>query len=228
MKASRRGRLFCSRLRQHSGGHIGLMKNKHSRLPLIIKHKPTAGDEKELIDRCLKNDAMAQRTLFDQYAPRMLGICYRYASSREEAEDILQEGFIRVFENLGKFRREAALSTWITRVMINTALNHLNKHHKVSWQNDLEPVSNMNEYSDVQLHHYDAQIVMECIQQLPAGYRMVLNLYAIEGLSHKEIGEQLNIKEATSRSQFAKAKAALMLILRSKGINYQVHEARQI
>lgn len=156
----------------------------------------------------------------------MLGVCYRYANNLQEAEDMMQEGFVKIFDNIGKFRFESTLTTWVTRIMINTAINFLQKHHKVSWVNDLESQENVLDYSNNQLHEYDSRIIMECIHQLPAGYRMVLNMYAIEGFSHKEIAEKLNIKEATSRSQFAKAKMQLMQVLSNKGIEIKTHEAR--
>lgn len=156
----------------------------------------------------------------------MLGVCYRYANNMQEAEDMMQEGFVKVFDNIGRFRFEAGLTTWITRIMINTALNFLQKHNKISWSNELEPVENTLNYSNDQLHQYDTRLVMDCIQQLSPGYKMVLNLYAIEGFSHKEIAEQLNIKEATSRSQYAKAKMQLMQALINKGIEFKPNEAR--
>lgn len=199
---------------------------KSSKLSLIIKHKPTSADERELIERCIKEDRKAQHLLFTKYSSKMLGVCYRYANNMQEAEDMLQEGFIKVFDNISKFRFEAGLTTWITRIMINTALNFLQKHNKIAWNNELEPVENMLEYSSDQLHAYDTRLVMDCIQQLSPGYKMVLNLYAIEGFSHKEIAEQLNIKEATSRSQYAKAKMQLMQALVNKGIEFKPNEAR--
>lgn len=148
----------------------------------------------------------------------MLGVCYRYASSKEEAEDMMQEGFIKVFDNLKRFRMESSLQTWITRIMINTALNHL----KVAKRLRLESLDQLTEQdmpmpSEVQLHQYDSRVVMDCIQQLPDGYRVVLNLYAIEGFSHKEIASQLGINESTSRSQFARAKNLLMKKLEQVG-----------
>jgi RNA polymerase sigma-70 factor (ECF subfamily) len=133
-----------------------------------------------------------------------------------------------VFNNIGRFRQQSSLKTWITRIMINSAINYLRKHHKVAWDNDLEEVTDELKYSDTQLHSYDSQVVMDCIQELPIGYRMVLNLYAVEGYSHKEIAEQLNIKEATSRSQYAKAKTYLQKLLGQKGIVYHFNEARGI
>lgn len=151
----------------------------------------------------------------------MLGICYRYANNAQEAEDMMQEGFVCVFNKLNQFRGDASLKTWITRVMINTSINYLKKHHKIKWDNDVDLVANHLEYSSEQLLQYDAKVVMTCMQNMPDGYRMVINLFAIEGYSHKEIANLLGIKEATSRSQYAKAKAYLQKQLIKNGIVYK-------
>jgi RNA polymerase sigma factor (sigma-70 family) len=201
---------------------------QNSRLSLIVKHKTTFSNEQELIERCIKEDRVAQHALFSTYGPVMLGVCYRYAHNREEAEDMMQEGFVLVFNNIGRFRQQSSLKTWITRIMINSAINYLRKHHKISWEHELDDVADELKHSDIQLHGYDSQVVMGCIQELPLGYRMVLNLYAMEGYSHKEIAEQLKIKEATSRSQYAKAKTFLQKLLSQKGIVYNLNEARGI
>lgn len=199
---------------------------QNSRLSLIIRHKTTFASEQELIERCMKEDPVAQHALFAKYASVMLGVCYRYARNREEAEDMMQEGFIQVYNHIKGFRQQSSLKTWITRIMINAAINYLRKHHKISWDAPLEAVAEEAGYSEVQMHLYDKQVVMDCIQKLPVGYRMVLNLYAVEGYSHREVSEYLNIKEATSRSQYAKAKSYLQKMLDKKGIVYRVHEQK--
>ena len=173
------------------------------------------------MQRCLREETNAQMLLFNKYAPAMLGICFRYANNSQEAEDMMQEGFVHVFNKLSQFKGHSALKTWITRIMINTSINYLRKHHKIKWDNDLGFVSDNLDHSNEQFSNYDAKVVMQCMQTLPDGYRMVLNLFAIEGFSHKEIGEMLGIKEATSRSQFAKAKNYLQKQLAQNGIFYK-------
>jgi RNA polymerase sigma-70 factor (ECF subfamily) len=188
---------------------------------LHIKHSIQNISEAELLQRCLGEDRNAQWILFNRYAPAMLGICNRYANNAQEAEDMMQEGFVCVFNKLGQFRGEASLKTWITRIMINTSINYLKRHHKVKWDHDMDEVANDLEYSNEQLLSYDVKVVMTCMQNMPDGYRMVINLFAIEGYSHKEIAHMLGIKEATSRSQYAKAKAYLQKQLVKNGIVYK-------
>lgn len=202
--------------------------NKEDKLALHIKHSITFTSEEELVDRCLKEDRVAQHALYNKYASSMLGICNRYASHVQEAEDMMQDGFIQVFNNIGKFRFQSSLKTWITRIMINTAINYVRKHHKFQWEGELEIVSDSMEYSAEMLTSYDAKLVMKSIQQLPTGYKMVLNLFAIEGYSHKEIADMLGIQEATSRSQYAKAKASLMKELNKYGIVYKGNGAKSV
>lgn len=179
-----------------------------------------------MVKRCLENDQVAQHAIFTRYASAMLGLCYRYANNKPEAEDMMQDGFVLVFKYLGNFKFESSLKTWITRIMINNAINYIKKYHKIKWDFNTEMVSDSIDYSEEQFHQYDSGIIMQCIQQLPLGYKMVLNLHAIEGLPHKDVAEKLNIKEATSRSQYAKAKVYLQKLLAQKGINISRHEAK--
>lgn len=165
--------------------------------------------EEELIEGCIAGKRSAQNRLFDKYAPKMLGVCYRYAQTEHDAEDIMQDGFVKVFKNLSKFRRESSLETWIRRVMINTALNFLKATQKLRMQADIEVAENDANFSISQWNTMDTQLIMDCIHSLPVGYRVVLNMFAIEGYSHKEIAQELAITESTSRSQFARAKVLL-------------------
>ena len=165
--------------------------------------------EEELIEGCIAGKRSAQNRLFDKYAPKMLGVCYRYAQTEHDAEDIMQDGFVKVFKNLSKFRRESSLETWIRRVMINTALNFLKATQKLRMQADIEVAENDANFSISQWNNMDTQLIMDCIHSLPVGYRVVLNMFAIEGYSHKEIAQELAITESTSRSQFARAKVLL-------------------
>ena len=171
-----------------------------------------------LIQGCLRNEASAQQELYYRYSPKMLSVCYRYAKSREDAEDMLQEGFIKVFTQIHQFQNRGALEGWIRRIIVHTCINNLKKNKKFSDSVDIihaasVPVREENIPSILQ-----AKQVVECIRLLPMGYRTVLNLYAIEGYSHREIGEILDIEESTSRSQYTRAKAMLEDILVRKNI----------
>lgn len=178
-------------------------------MALVLKYKKSGITEQELVHRCIKNDVAAQRMLFEQYSSALLGICFRYAKNEDNAHEILQLSFIKIFDCLSKFRFESSLSTWLTKITINVALNFIKKNEKVKWESDIESIYENKSFSVEQLHHIDLNTLMNCIQELPAGYRLVLNMFAIEGYSHKEIAFELNIKESTSRSQFTRAKLLL-------------------
>jgi RNA polymerase sigma factor (sigma-70 family) len=164
----------------------------------------------QLVNDCLRGDAVAQRQLYDEFAGSMLGVCYRYTKSMNDAEDVMQEGFIMVFRNLHQFAFSGELGGWVRRIMVNTAINYLKKNSR--YQTDLS-------FRDGVLHPVsddDPEVMMstkelaELIRQLPAGYQTIFNLHAIEGYSHVEIGRILGIKEGTSRSQYARARALLI------------------
>lgn len=170
-----------------------------------------------LIAGCLNKNPVAQRELYNRYSPKMLSVCYRFAQSREDAEDMLQEGFIKVFSNMHTFGNKGAFEGWIRRIIVHTCINVLKRNRKFNDNVELE--------HGVQLQIKDnihslmqAKQVVECIRLLPIGYRTVLNLYALEGYSHREIGEILDIEESTSRSQYTRAKVMLEQILIKKRV----------
>lgn len=164
--------------------------------------------EKEIIDGCKAGKPTAQKALFLKYGPVMLTVCRRYARHIMEAEDFVQDGFIKVFRNIDKFKGESALGTWIRRIMINNALKHVAKSAFKK-----ESIGIADNYDrDVDPGTYaklSAEDIMKLVAELPTGYKVVFNLYAIEGYSHKEIAEQLDIGESTSRSQLLKARRML-------------------
>ena len=161
------------------------------------------------MQRCLKGDAQAQKQFYDRFAKRMLGVCYRYVQNVQEAEDILQDGYIRAFRYMKDFRNEGSLEGWLRRIMVTTALNFLKSQKNFRQETELnEAFDQPGEITDA-LQRIENVEVMQLIQQLSPGYRAVLNLFAIEGYSHKEIGDLLNITESTSRSQYTRAKQLL-------------------
>ncbi len=164
--------------------------------------------DQKLIHRCLKHDRKAQQQLFNRFAPKMMFLCARYARHSMEAEDILQEGFIRVFTYLKDFKFKGSLEGWIRRIMVHTALRHIDKSllnmEPLGIAEHLEEVSG----TDV-LAKLSEQELLAIIHELPIGYRTVFNLYVVEGFSHQEIGNLLGIQVGTSRSQLLKARKIL-------------------
>lgn len=170
--------------------------------------------QERLIKACLRNDRASQKQLYEQYAEVMLGVCYRYTKSVNDAEDVLQEGFIKVFTKLHQYKSEGELGAWIRRIMVTTALNFLKTNVKYRDQlafdnTELHPVA--DDDPGVLL---DAKELASMIRQLPAGYQAIFNLHAVEGYTHPEIGALLGINEGTSRSQYARARALLVTWLK--------------
>ena len=180
--------------------------------------------EDVMIQGCLENLASAQEALYNRFSPRMLGVCYRFAKNREDAEDMMQEGFIKIFTQIHQFRSQGALEGWIRRIIVHTCINILKKNKKFTDSVDLFHAGSMylNESNIPSI--LQAKQVVECIRLLPLGYKTVLNLYAIEGYSHKEIAAILDIEESTSRSQYTRAKSMLEDVLIRKKIIQQPRE----
>jgi RNA polymerase sigma-70 factor (ECF subfamily) len=180
--------------------------------------------EELMVQGCLDNIAAAQEALYNRFSPRMLGVCYRFARNREDAEDMMQEGFIKVFTQIHQFRGQGVLEGWIRRIIVHTCINVLKKNKKFTDSVDLFHAGSMylNENNIPSI--LQAKQVVECIRLLPVGYKTVLNLYAIEGYSHKEIAAILDIEESTSRSQYTRAKSMLEDVLLKKKIIQQPRE----
>ncbi len=189
--------------------------------PIFIGIKILLMTEEQMLAGTIKNNAAAQEALYNRFSPRMLGVCYRFAKNREDAEDMLQEGFIKVFTQLHQYRNEGALEGWIRRIVVHTCINILKKNKKFSDSVDIIHANGIHIKEDMIPAIMQAKQVVECIRLLPIGYRTVLNLYAIEGFSHREIGQLLDIEESTSRSQYTRAKAMLEDILVKKNIMYK-------
>lgn len=170
--------------------------------------------DEQLVKKCLENDPLAQKQLFDSFSRKMMGVCIRYSQDQEEAQDVLQMGFIKVFEKLHMYSSEGSLEGWIRKVIVNTALDNIRKNKKFNDNVELEKVDfQLENYSESGLDALSAKDLLKIIQQMPTGFRTVFNLYAIEGYSHKEIAEQLNISVSTSKSQYSRAKVYLQKII---------------
>jgi RNA polymerase sigma factor (sigma-70 family) len=174
--------------------------------------------EESILQGCLQNDALAQRELYQRYSPKMLSVCYRFAHNREDAEDMLQEGFIKVFTQIQTFRSQGAFEGWVRRIIVHTCINHLKKNKKFNDSVDIIHATGVQVREESIPSIVQAKQIVECIRLLPIGYRTVLNLYAIEGFSHKEIADMLDIEESTSRSQYTRARQMLEDILVKKKI----------
>ncbi len=178
----------------------------------VSYYKPTKPlyklTEFELIKGCIKQNSNCQRALFDEYAGKFMTVCLRYAKDPMEAEDMLQEGFVRIFNNLHQFKFEGSFEGWMRRIVVNVALKHLQK--KKLQFSEIKDNQQQGPSLDAQAYsHLGEEDILKLINQLPDGYRLVFNLNVIEGYSHEEIANFLNIQPSTSRSQLVKARKML-------------------
>ncbi|WP_421827821.1 RNA polymerase sigma factor [Larkinella sp.] len=181
--------------------------------------------EAQLITALQRADSRAQKALFERYSSKMLTICVRYVSNRYEAEEILMDGFMRVFEKIGQYKNEGSFEGWIRRIMVNESLMYLRKNKQWRAEIALEEAAPEADttFADQDLM---AEDLMNLLEQLPSGYKTVFNLYAIEGYSHAEIAESLGITESTSKSQLHRARALLQRLLtqldvKKKSVSYE-------
>ncbi|MGI8952177.1 MAG: RNA polymerase sigma factor [Chitinophagaceae bacterium] len=169
---------------------------------------------KELIKNCLEGKRLAQELLYQQFAEIMMGVCYRYTKSAEDAEDILQEGFIKVFTKMHQFKNEGDLGAWIRKIMVNTAITYLNKHNRYKKDMKLETVL-MHPVSDADPEiSIDTKQLVELIRTLPSGYQTVFNLVAVEGYNLIEVAHLLNTNENTIRSRYSRSRSMIIGLLR--------------
>lgn len=167
-------------------------------------------DEQQLITGCKEGKSWAQKAIYDRYAAAMMSVCVRYVTDRETARDLLQEGFIKLFTKIDSFTGAGAFGGWVRRIFVTTSLEYLRQNDALKQSASIEEYGNYIENDDVTvLQKISADDLMACVAQLSDGYRTVFNLYAIEGYSHAEIAEMLVISEATSRSQFMRARKIL-------------------
>jgi len=173
--------------------------------------------DEQIIEGCLSGKRKAYSLLFQKYASVMMGICMRFCKNRDDAEDVLQEGFIKVFSNMENYRHEGSFEGWIKRIMINSAIDHYKNNLKHSFHYNVDEMEDHSILDDQhghdpgspQFQDIPREKLMELIQGLPDGYRMVFNLYAIEGMSHREIAAKLDFTENTSKTQLMKARRTL-------------------
>lgn len=167
-------------------------------------------DIKQIIKGCLAGDRRDQELLYRRHSSRLYAVCLQYSGNDDEARDILQEGFIKIFENLQNYKHEGSFEGWMRRIVVNTALEKFRSRHSLFRVEDIDAITEPEASSDDEDYAgLDAVDLLYIIRELPPKYRMVFNLYAIEGYSHKEIGQMLNISEGTSKSNLSRARTIL-------------------
>lgn len=175
---------------------------------------------REILIGCKNNDRQAQRALYELLNKKLMGLSIRYTRSREDAKDVFQESFIKIYKSVGGIQKEASLEGWAKRIVINTAINHYNKnkkHQECLYVDEIE--RSTDHMDDDDIDHLSDEQLLEMINSLPEGSKLVFNLYIIEGYSHKEISEILDISVGTSKSQLNRAKTLLKQMLEKLGIN---------
>ncbi len=180
-------------------------------------------EENNLIQACLGRERWAQKALYEEFYSPMMGVCLRFANNEDEALDILHEGFIKVFNNIGKYNAGTSLNAWIRRIMVNTAIDYYRKNIRRRTE-DIEQAFDLSTQDADAISQCSEKEILEAIQQLTPAYRTVFNLYVIEGYSHREIAETMNITESTSRSNLVKARFKLRALLASR---YDAHEEEE-
>ncbi len=174
--------------------------------------------EAEIIEGCKKGKAAFQEALYQSYSRRMMAVCLRYTKSRFEAEDIFQEAFVKVFKNVNAYQG-GSFEGWMRRIFVNTALTHYQRNRRYHEQSDYDDIQESHPSGEDVLSKINSQQLLGLINSLPEGYRVVFNLYAVEGFTHREIGEMLGISEGTSKSQLSKAKSQLRSMLEKLSIS---------
>ena len=160
----------------------------------------------KLIESCRKGDRAAQKIMYDRLASRMFPVCMRYIGDRTAAEDVLQDGFITLFTRLDSYKGEGSFEGWARRIFVTTALMSLRKKDALKMSDELDSVRGMKTETTSQMQNIGYKELMKLVMSLPPGFRTVFNMYALEGYSHKEIGEMLGITETTSRTQLSRAR----------------------
>lgn len=165
--------------------------------------------DEEIVKGCLKGNRQSQEMLYQKFAKKMYGICMSYAGDREFAQDILQIGFIKVFNNLGNYKSEGSLEGWIRKIVVNTAIDAIRQKQSIDKHLGAETSEVQGYYDSNILPRLQLKELVEFIKRLPEGARVIFNLFAVEGYSHKEIAKELNISEGTSKSQYSRARGLL-------------------
>ena len=170
-------------------------------------------DETDLVKACARRERWAQKLLYEQYYGPMMGVCLRYSNNSQDALDLLHEGFIKVFKNIGRYEPGTSLSAWMRRIMVNTSIDYYRKKVRRRTE-DIDQAYDLKQDDPDAVSRMSTQEILSAVQKLTPVYRMVFNLYVVEGYSHREIGERMGITESTSRSNLVKARAKLKDLLK--------------
>ncbi|MFK8164351.1 MAG: RNA polymerase sigma factor [Lewinella sp.] len=173
-------------------------------------------DEKQFIAALVKGDRGAQKVLYETYYGQLMSICQRYGGSEDEAMDLLHESFIKIFKKIGRYESGTALLAWMRRITVNTAIDHYRRNVRRRTE-DLDQAYSLSSDAPDVFAQFGAREILAAVQKLPPTYRTIFNLYVVEGYSHREIGEQLQITESTSRSNLVKARGKLQKVLIAPG-----------
>jgi RNA polymerase sigma factor (sigma-70 family) len=176
--------------------------------------------EQQFITALVRQERWAQQQLYEQYYGKMMGVCLRYAGSRDEALDLLHEGFIKIFQNISRYKVGTALAAWIRTIMVNTCIDHYRKNIRRRTDDIDQAYSLSSDDPDV-LSNLTEREILDAVQELSPAYRAVFNLYVVEGYSHKEIGDALDITESTSRSNLVKARLKLQEYFEQKRMEFE-------
>lgn len=183
-------------------------------MSLILKNVLSVNIQ-EIVDKCKKNDRQAQVVLYNWLAPKLLGLCVRYFKDRSEAEDTMQDALVKIFMNLDKYRDDHYFEAWCKRIALNCALNQLKVNNRMKFDRDLKKIEN-TEFTEAEVSSVNPEQIISCLDGLPEGYRTIVNLFLIDGFSHKDIADKLGISESTSRSQYSRARHQLSKLLKEK------------
>ena len=166
-------------------------------------------DEQSLIAVCIKGNQIAQKTLFESFSPKFFALCLRYMKSTDDAEDVLQEGMVKIFTKLPEYSGTGSFEGWMRRIIVNTCLDQIRKNQKLKFDVSIDKEEYKLSMNAHILENMSANELIEEIKKMPPGYRVVFNMFAIEGYSHQEIAQKLGVKESTSKSQYLRARAYL-------------------
>lgn len=193
---------------QHFGQNVHLNTRVNNRNQLEERDVKNL-NEQEIIALCKQGNRLAQKKIYDSLSPKMFSMCLRYMGNREEAEDVLQDGFLALFSKLDSYSGDGSFEGWARKVFVNTALMTLRKNDVLKQSEEIDNAVGITAGNTSAIQNMSYKELLKIISELPSGYRTVFNMYAIEGFSHKEISEALGISEATSRSQYLRARAIL-------------------
>ena len=173
----------------------------------------------QVIEGCIINKRKAQIELYAHYAPVLMAICLRYVADKSEAEDILQDSFFKILKNIKEYKGKGHFENWMKKIVVNTAITNFHREKKHYYHEEIETVKDVDLQIKITPHHeLEVKELYELLKTMPEGYRIIFNLYAIEGFKHKEIAEKLNIDESTSKTQYLRAKN--WIVKRMKKLNW--------